>query len=94
MNLGLTKVILRAMKTAISIPNPIFREAESAARRMGVSRSEFFTRAAERLVALMRDEAITASYNAGFGTKESTADRAFRRKATRKVLASVEWDDE
>ncbi len=82
------------MKTAISIPTPIFREAESAARRLGVSRSEFFTRAAERLVASMRDEAITASYNAAFGTKESTADRTFRRRATRKVLASIEWDDE
>ncbi len=33
------------MKTAISIPDEVFRQAEQAAKRLGVSRSEFFTRA-------------------------------------------------
>jgi metal-responsive CopG/Arc/MetJ family transcriptional regulator len=82
------------MKTAISIPTPIFREAERAARRLGMSRSEFFTRAAEKMVASMRDEAITASYDAAFATSERPSDRVFRRRAARKLLALVEWDDE
>jgi metal-responsive CopG/Arc/MetJ family transcriptional regulator len=33
------------MKTAISLPDPIFEEAESLARQLGVSRSELYTKA-------------------------------------------------
>ncbi|MFP5452090.1 MAG: CopG family transcriptional regulator [Thermoleophilia bacterium] len=36
------------MKTAISLPDATFDRIERAARRMGVSRSEFLARAAER----------------------------------------------
>ncbi|MFM5891936.1 MAG: ribbon-helix-helix domain-containing protein, partial [Dolichospermum sp.] len=34
-----------AMKTAISLPDPVFEEAESLARQLGVSRSELYTKA-------------------------------------------------
>jgi hypothetical protein len=34
------------LKTAISIPDQVFRRAEAAAKRLGLSRSELFTRAA------------------------------------------------
>lgn len=44
MNRGITNVILRAMKTAISIPDPIFEAAEGFARRLGMSRSELYAR--------------------------------------------------
>jgi metal-responsive CopG/Arc/MetJ family transcriptional regulator len=33
------------MKTAISLPDPIFEEAESLARQLGISRSELYTEA-------------------------------------------------
>jgi metal-responsive CopG/Arc/MetJ family transcriptional regulator len=33
------------MKTAISLPDPVFEEAESLARQLGVSRSELYTKA-------------------------------------------------
>jgi metal-responsive CopG/Arc/MetJ family transcriptional regulator len=35
------------MKTAISIPDELFSAAEEAARRMAVSRSEFYAKAVE-----------------------------------------------
>jgi metal-responsive CopG/Arc/MetJ family transcriptional regulator len=35
------------MKTAISLPDETFARVEEAAKRLGVSRSEFFARAAE-----------------------------------------------
>lgn len=82
------------MKTAISIPTPIFREAEKTARRLGLSRSEFFTRAAQRLVASLREDEVKASYDAAFGADEAPAESSFRRKANRRVLASIEWSDE
>ena len=36
------------MKTAISLPDATFERIERAAKKLGVSRSEFFARAAER----------------------------------------------
>ena len=90
----MTAVILRSMKTAISVPDPIFRQAERAARRLGISRSEFFARAAQRFVASLRDDAVRASYDAAFATPAPRAETKLRRKAARKALAAIEWDDE
>ena len=39
------------MKTAISIPDPIFAKAEQVARELGLTRSALYTRAIEELVA-------------------------------------------
>jgi len=33
------------MKTAISLPDPVFRSAEQLAARLGISRSELYCRA-------------------------------------------------
>ena len=77
------------MKTAISVPDPLFRQAEREAKRLGVSRSELFTRA-------LRDYlgAITASYDAAFGGDDDNDDVAsFRREAARRALLSVEWEE-
>ncbi len=49
------------MKTAISLPDETFHRVNRAAKRLGVSRSEFFARAAERwLVALDQQETTDA----------------------------------
>jgi metal-responsive CopG/Arc/MetJ family transcriptional regulator len=49
------------VKTAISVPDDTFRRVDSAAKRLGVSRSEFFARAAERwLQDLDRDDITDA----------------------------------
>ena len=42
---GITTVILRRMKTAISIPDEIFLAAEQLAKRIGSSRSELYATA-------------------------------------------------
>ena len=80
------------MKTAISIPDDIFRRAEAAAKRLGMSRSELFTRAAMEFVRANPPEDVTASYDAAFAEPESdrALDRA-RRRAARAVLRKVEW---
>ncbi len=46
------------MKTAFSLPDDTFHRADRAAKRLGVSRSEFFARAAERWLDAL-DEAGT-----------------------------------
>ena len=81
------------MKTAISIPDRVFREAEQAAKRLKVSRSELYRRALEAFLAQQRDRNVTASYDAAFGAPEPEGERRFRRRATRKALLAVEWQE-
>jgi len=52
------------VKTAISIPDATFARVEASAARLGVSRSKFFTRAAERWLADLEGAETTAAINA------------------------------
>lgn len=81
------------MKTAISIPDDVFRRAERAAKRLGISRSELFTRAMQEFLGVRRSEEVTASYNEAFDTGNDSETNAFRREATRRQLLDVEWRD-
>jgi hypothetical protein len=47
------------MKTAISIPTPVFEAAERLAKRLGKSRSQLFTDAVRAYLERHSDEAIT-----------------------------------
>ncbi|HVJ18038.1 MAG TPA: ribbon-helix-helix domain-containing protein [Polyangiaceae bacterium] len=80
------------MKTAISVPDDVFEQAEQAAKRLGISRSELFTRAVREFLGPQRDAAITTSYDVAFASGQDDTD-ALRRRAARKRLATVEWDD-
>jgi len=51
------------MKTAISVPDVTFERVERAASRLGVSRSEFFARAAERWLDSLEDDGTTEAIN-------------------------------
>ena len=80
------------MKTAISIPDPIFRRAEAAAERLGLSRSELFTRAAVEFLKAHPPEDVTASYNRAFADPETDRSLAKQQRRTaRTTLKKVEW---
>lgn len=51
------------MKTAISIPDPIFEAVEKATKSLGVSRSEFITNALKEYLQAHRYEGITEKLN-------------------------------
>jgi predicted transcriptional regulator len=51
------------VKTAISVPDATFRRVDCAAKQMGVSRSEFFARAAERWLDALDDDGTTDAIN-------------------------------
>ena len=51
------------MKTAISIPDPIFQSAESFAHQMGISRSELFTKAVAEYLEKRKQQYITDALN-------------------------------
>ena len=65
------------MKTAISVPDRVFRSAEQLAARLGVSRSELYSKALAVLVDKHRDDLITSRLNEiyGDGRENSSLDR-------------------
>lgn len=58
------------MKTAISVPDDTFARVETAAARLGVSRSQFYARAAERWLSELEASQITDQINAALESIE------------------------
>jgi len=78
------------MKTAISIPDDLFRRADELAGRLGKSRSELYREALADYVARRDTGAVTAALNEI--ADEVAADRAgFGDRAARRVLERDEW---
>lgn len=67
------------MKIAISLPDPLFEAAERLAERLGVSRSELFQQAMERMVEAHRDDQITAALDRVHADEASALDEALER---------------
>ena len=62
------------MKTAISLPDDTFERVDRAAKQLGISRSEFFARAAERWLAALEDHQTTAAISSALaGRPHDTA---------------------
>ena len=51
------------MKTAISLPDPLFKEAEAAAKDLGLSRSKLIQIALEDFLKRRREVNLTAEVN-------------------------------
>lgn len=81
-----------AVRTAISLPDDVFERIEQKRRQLGVSRSEFFVRAALSYLESLSDSDVTASNDVASAT-EDRATETFRRKATRAALVAVEWEE-
>ena len=73
------------MKTAISVPDGLFRSADTLARRLGVSRSKLFSSAMADYLAKHSERSITARLNAICRTEDSRLDPALRRLQARSL---------
>ena len=51
------------MKTAVSIPDPVFKAADKLAHRLGMSRSSLYAEALLRYLQLHDEHAITSKLN-------------------------------
>jgi metal-responsive CopG/Arc/MetJ family transcriptional regulator len=79
------------MKTAVSIPDPIFQAAERVARRRGIRRSQLYAEALQRLVSdESLDEDLTAQVNLLLRDLDTAPDR-FTKVAARRSIARAEW---
>lgn len=79
------------MKTAVSLPDPVFKSAERLAARMGVSRSELYRRALEDMLARFDEDQTTARLNEVYedpannpGLERGLADLQIRSISTRR----------
>jgi predicted transcriptional regulator len=79
------------MKTAISIPDQVFRRAERLAKQRNMSRSELYTTALVQLLDAQPKDDLTRAYDAAF-TDDADTD-GFTREAARHTLLAVEWSD-
>jgi len=61
------------MKTAISIPDPIFVSAEKLAKRLGMSRSQFYSEAVDALVERHRYFGVTEQLDAVYETNSEVS---------------------
>jgi metal-responsive CopG/Arc/MetJ family transcriptional regulator len=77
------------MKTAISIPDEIFDEAERLARRLKQSRSEVYSRALAEYVARHAPDRVTEEMDRVLGEIAEAADE-FAPAAARRVLRRTE----
>jgi len=74
-NSGYTLVV----KTAISIPDEVFAEAEEAARRLGVSRSGLYAKAVAEFVTRSRGLGVREALDSVYAGEDSRVDEALAR---------------
>ena len=85
-NPGYTQV----MKTAISIPDPIFEAAEVLARRLGISRSQLYTTAITQFLDSFNDEAVTQALNEVYSDSPESVDPILMQMQMQTIPAE-EW---
>lgn len=78
------------MKTAVSIPDEIYEDAERLARRLKRSRSELYSRALSEYVARHAPDQVTEEMNEAIAAAEEPVD-GFATVAGRRTLRRSEW---
>ncbi len=78
------------MKTAISIPDSVFEVAEKLARRLGISRSQFYATAISDFIREHQYDGITEKLNEIY-TKESSNLDSVSHVLQYSTLEKGEW---
>jgi len=80
------------VKTAISVPDDIYEQATRQATELGISRSEFFARAARRYLDELAEQSLTAQIDEALGTAgpDDSSAAAVRAGLSRLMLGD-EW---
>jgi metal-responsive CopG/Arc/MetJ family transcriptional regulator len=79
------------VKTAISVPNDTFDDATKKASELGISRSEFFTRAARRYLDELASRSLTEQVNEALQAAGSDDSADVAAVAGRTLLAQGDW---
>ena len=78
------------MKTAVSVPDEVFEEAERFARRTRRSRSDVYSRALAEYLARHAPDRVTEEMDKAVAEIDQRTDR-FAPTASRRVLKRIDW---
>ena len=78
------------MKTAVSLPDDIFAEAEALAEAQRMSRSRLYAAALREYLARHQPDAVTEALDAVYAIESSSLDPALSAAAAQ-VLQRSEW---
>jgi hypothetical protein len=79
------------MKTAISIPDDVFQEAERLAAELGRSRSSLYSQALREYVARHSPDRVTAALDFVYTDGADVGEPEFSRAAAYRTLDRSEW---
>jgi metal-responsive CopG/Arc/MetJ family transcriptional regulator len=79
------------MKTAISVPDDVYREAERHAKRTRKSRSQLYAEALAEYLARHAPDEVTERMNQVIAELGERGPDPFLSRAARRVLKDVEW---
>lgn len=78
------------MKTAVSIPEPLFRSADRLARKLKISRSRLYAVAVESFLRKYDDDAVTAKLDEVYATESPALDPLLQSIQSRSI-SKDEW---
>lgn len=78
------------MKSAISIPDELFAQAERLARRSGKSRSQLYSEALRDYLARHAPDEVTEAMDRVVAEIQQPEDK-FVSRASRRILERIEW---
>jgi metal-responsive CopG/Arc/MetJ family transcriptional regulator len=70
------------MKTAISIPDDLFKEVDRLAEEKKTSRSRIFCSAVTLYLEKIKSQRLLEELNSAYGPEESSEERLVRKKST------------
>jgi metal-responsive CopG/Arc/MetJ family transcriptional regulator len=79
------------MKTAVSLPDRVYREAERHAKRTHKSRSQLYAEALSEYLARHAPDEVTEDMNRVIDGLGGVGSDRFASNAARRILSSVEW---
>ncbi len=81
------------MKTAISLPDRLYKEAEKTAKSMGIPRSQLFARALQEFIARHRKEHVTESLNKLYSQRPLGSDLTDTENASIESIRELTQND-
>jgi hypothetical protein len=79
------------MKTAISLPDNVFREADALAKKLGLSRSQLYATAIAEYLARRNGEQVSARLDQVYGSNDGRPDPAFAALTARPAAREDTW---
>jgi antitoxin MazE6 len=80
------------MKIAISLPDPLFKEAKAAAKALGLSRSKLIQSALEEFLKGRHDEEVRTALNRSLAKRPDQLD-PFLQQLALEGMKRTEWKE-